>query len=60
MATALLSYLLFFVVLWSYFAVFYDTTTLLVLCGDVQLNPGPNTRYPCAMCCALESKGPVM
>ena len=50
MATALLSYLLVFVVLWSYFAVLYDTTTLLVLCGDVLLNPGPNTRYPCAMC----------
>ena len=39
MATALLSYHLVFVALWSQFIVLYDVMGVLLLCGDVQLNP---------------------
>ena len=50
MATVLLTYHLVFVALWSQFIILHDVMGVLLLCGDVQSNPGPSTCYPCAMC----------
>ena len=50
MAATLLCFHLVFVVLWSLFIVLHDVTGVLLLYGDVQLNPGPSMHYPCAMC----------
>ena len=53
MATMLLSHYLVFVALWYQIIVLYDVIQLLLLIGDVHLNSGPPTCYPCAMCYCL-------
>ena len=50
MATALLSHYLVLVALQSQVIVLYDVNQLLLLCGNVHLNPGHHMRQPCAMC----------
>ena len=49
-ATALLSYRLVSVAMWSQFTVLCVITRILLFCGNIQLSPGPSMCYPCAMC----------